>query len=394
MIYIAILILLLLLSFHYDINGKTKYRNKWYIIVLIIFILVAGLRYRLGVDTHRYLYHFYHDYPLIGEFTSEDLQIGEDPLYVLLNSIVRSLGGRFYMVQLIQAAFVNVLIMSYFKKHCKYIFTCAFFYFSLSYTGLMMEIMRASFSIAICLYANDYIIEKKWLKGYLLFIIAIFFHAQTLVLCVLPLLFFLRLNKLGVIFLILSYFGGVLLMQSIGDYVFLLEGSETIESKVSRYAESDIYGENTHNIGYYIVSLLPWVAYPLLALWYCKWYSGNEKMKALEPFIMLGTMFVLIQASFIIAYRYVDFFKIYFELFFAETFVCMIKNNVRLKHSLSYVKALIIFSPIIFFSVQYFVDIRYSPYSSVIEKSVIEGRENKYKELGVDLYYYPNPNEY
>lgn len=394
MLYLSICILLLLLSIHYDINGKTKYRDTSYTLVLVVFVLVAGLRYRLGIDTHRYLYNFYHLYPSLDEFTLEDFQIGEDPCYVLINSIVRFFGGRFYMVQLIQASFVNLLILNYFKKHCDYIFTCAFFYFSISYTGFMMEILRASFSIVICLYAYDYIIEKKWAKAIPLFIIATFFHAQTLVLCVLPLLFFLRLNKIGIISLALSYFGGVLLMHSIGDYVFLLEGSETMENKVSGYANSDIYGENTHNIGYYIVSLLPWVVYPLFSIWYCKLFSNNEKVKALEPFVMLGVMFILIQASFIIAYRYVDFFKIYFEIVFAEVFVCSIKNNVRLKTSLSFVRNLIVVVPVLFVTIGYYFDIRYSPYSSVIDKSVVEGRESLYKKLGSDVYYYPKPNEY
>lgn len=393
MIYLLVTILLLFLSIHYDINGRTKYRDQSYIIVFVIFVLIAGLRYRLGVDTHRYLYYFYHEYPLLDEFTIEDLHIGEDPFYVLLNSIVRSFGGRFYMVQLIQAFFVNLLVLNYFKKHCEYVFTCAFFYFTMSYTGFMMEIMRASFSIAICLYAYDYIVEKKWIKGYLLLFIASFFHAQTLVLCVLPLLFFLKLNKLGFIFLVLSYLGGVLLMQILGDYVFLLEGSETMESKVSGYVESETYGKNTYNIGYFIVSLLPLVVYPLFSLWYCKRCSINEKIKNLEPFVMLGVMFVMIQASFIIAYRYIDFFRIYFEICFAESFVCLIKNDNRLKLSLSFSKYLLFFVPIFYIAVNHY-DIRYSPYSSIIEKSVIEEREKRYMKLGIDLYYYPKTNEY
>ena len=386
--------MLFVLCFHYDIKENTKYRNIWYIIVLIIFVLLAGLRYRLGVDTHRYLYFFYHDYPLIDKMTFEDFQIGEDPLYVILNSIVRSFGGRFYMIQLIQASFVNVLILSYFKKHCDYIFTCALFYFALSYVGVMMEIMRASFSIAICLYANDYIRERKWVKGYLLYFIATLFHAQTLVLCVLPLLFFLKLNRKGILILLLSYFVGVLLMKYLGDYLFLLEGSENMESKVTGYIESDIYGKNTNNIGYFIVSLLPWIAYPLFSLWYCKRFVENEKLKSLEPFVMLGVVFVLIQSSFIIAYRYVDFFKIYFELFFAETFVYMIKKNTNFTYSFGYVRSILFFLPILFINIGYYFEPQYNPYSSVIEKSVVEDRENRYKEFGSDLYYYPKPNEY
>ena len=105
-------------------------------------------------------------------------------------------------------------------------------------------------------------------------------------------------------------------------------------------------------------------------------------------------MFVMIQSSFIIAYRYVDYFKIYFELFFAEVFVCMIKKNVHLKLCLNCVRCVLLFLPILFVNVSYFFEYQYNPYSSIIEKSVFENRENRYKELGPDLYYYPKSNEY
>ena len=63
MIYFVVLLLLLILTVRYDINGKTEYRDQWYNAVLVILILIAGLRFRLGVDTVNYIYMFYHDFP-------------------------------------------------------------------------------------------------------------------------------------------------------------------------------------------------------------------------------------------------------------------------------------------------------------------------------------------
>lgn len=392
MIYLFVLILLLCLSFRYDINGKTKYRDQWYWVILIIFILIAGLRYRIGIDTPRYMFYFYHDYPTIDKFSFKEYYIGKDPFYVLLNSVVHSLGGRFYMVQLIQAAFVNILILNYMKKHSEYLFTCAFLYFLLSYIGIMLEAMRASFSIAICLYANDYMQKKKWVKGYLLLLIATMFHAQTLALYVIPLLLFLRFNKRGIIVLLLAYIGGQILQQSIGDYAFLLEGNDHLENKVSGYAVSDNYGENNKNINYFIVRIFLPIVYSLFSLWYSKRHSRNENLKRLEPFIMIGLMFVMVQASFVIAYRFVDYYKIYFALYYAEAFIVMIKKSVRLKVGLAYVKSVIIFLPLMI-NILHFFDSRYYPYSSIITKSINKGRESRYKG-GSDNYYFPKPDEY
>lgn len=391
MIYIFVLLLLLYLSFRYDICGKTKYRANWYLAILIIYILIAGLRYRLGIDTPRYMYHFYHDYPTVSKFSLEDYYIGKDPFYVFLNSVVISLGGRFYIVQLIESAFVNILVLNYIKKHSEYIFTCALFYFLLLYTGIMMEAMRASFSIAICLYANDYMQKKKWVKGYSLLLMATMFHAQTLALYVLPLFLFLRFNKLGIIMLFLAYVGGSILQQSIGDYVFLLEGNDHLENKVSGYAEDDNYGENNKNLNYFIVNVFLPIVYSLFSLWYSKRHSKNESLKMLEPYVMLGLMFVMVQSSFVIAYRYVDYYTVYFALFYAETFICMIKRSVRLKVGLAYVKCAILFLPFMI-NVLHFFDCRYNPYSSVITKSINKERENRYKRA--HNYHYPNSNKY
>lgn len=391
MIYLFVLFLLICLSFHYDICGKTKHRDQWYLVILIIFILLAGLRYRLGIDTSRYLFSFYHSYPTIDKFSFNDYYIGKDPLYALLNSIVRSLGGRFYMVQLIDAAFVNYMILRYFKKHSEYIFTCAFFFFLISYVYLLFEIVRANFSIAICLYAIDYMQEKKWLKGYLLLLIATMFHAQTLVFLFLPLFLFLRFNKFGILVLFLAYIGGSMLQQFLGDYVFLLEGNHKLEGKVSSYLESDHYGENNKNINYFILTLLLQVVFPLFSLWYSKRYSLNEGLKKLEPFLMQGIVFVMVQLSFIIAYRYVDYYTIYFELFFAEAFVCMVKKKLHFKIGLAYVVCSIFFSPFIINIRKYF-DCRYYPYSSVIKRSVNKERENRYKKA--HTYNFPHSDEY
>lgn len=396
MIYLAILALLMFLSFRYDICGKKDNKEQWYFIVLCVFILFAGLRWRVGVDTMRYLYFFYHDYPTLSDFSFEEYYIGKDPFFVLLNSFVKSIGGRFYVVQLIQAAFVNTLILNYFKKHCQYIFTCCMFYFLLSYISFSMEIMRASFSIVICLYAFDYFIEKKWIKGYALLLVATMFHAQALVVFLFPAFLFLRLNKRGLTILAGAYVLGIFVQEMLGNYIFLFEGNEDIKNKVSIYtSEDDPFGKNTHNINYYIVSIIPKVFYPLFTLWNVKKYYKNSDLERLEPLVILGVIFVLIQANFVIAYRYVEYFTIYYALLYAEICVGMIKkgkNNI----GFAYLRTILFFFPVMLSLVYFtaFKDPRYI-YSSVLGKTIYPQKEAYFKELSFsDTYYSPNYNEY
>ena len=131
MLYLFVLILLLSLSIFYDICDGKKYAHFWYNIIFVIFVLMAGLRYRVGVDTIFATYTFFHDTPTLIHFF-DDITLFQYPLWKLLNSFVFTIGGMWYWVQLIQTAFVNFLLFRYFKKHCKYIFTCLFFYYKFS----------------------------------------------------------------------------------------------------------------------------------------------------------------------------------------------------------------------------------------------------------------------
>lgn len=380
MIYLIIFLLLLVLSFRYDINGKTKYLNQWYYAVLIIFILIAGLRWRLCVDTPNYIFQFYHEYPTLQDFSWEEYSFGNDPFYVLINAAVKSLGGRFYVVQLIQATFVNTLIFNYIRRHSTYLFTSLLFYYILCYYGFSMEIMRASMSIVLSLYANDYFLEKKWIKGYLLLVIGCMFHAQTILLLALPLLNFMRLNKIGIAILVASFFIGKMLQAGLTDYLLLFEGNEAVSDKMTSYAESDKYGTQGGNLNFLIVYIFPNIIYGLISLFYLKKVRPKMDLLRLEPFVMLGCVFLVFQMNMQIAYRYVDYYRIYFILFTSHAFMTWVKDSVMLKKNLAYIRTFIFFTPYFVLS-NYLTISHYEwiyPYSSVIERSVDAKREQTY----------------
>jgi hypothetical protein len=381
MIYLFVIFLLVFLSIRYDINGKIKYRDHWYYVMLVILVLMAGLRYRLMVDTPNYLFSFYHEYPDLKNFSFSDYPIGNDPFYVLINSIVKSLGGRFYVVQLIEATVVNVMVFKYIKKHSSYLFTCVFFYFVTYYFGYSMETMRASFSIVICLFANDYILDRKWIKGYLLYLLALMFHGQTILMFVIPLLFLLRLNKYGILVLFGAFIAGYVIQKGFGDYIELFELGGKFDTKTQSYAESDYFSNQIGNFNFYIVNILPYMIYAIISLGYLKYFYPNNKTLRLEPFVMAGVFFLVMQMNMQIAYRYVDYFCLHFVIIYAEVFVLIAQKTKRFDWKLACVRAVFFFLPY-FMTVGY---VRYSrlytiyPYSSVIERSIDKERESKYE---------------
>lgn len=396
MIYLFILLLLLILSFRYDIRGKERGRDECYIIVLIIFILVSGLRYRIGTDTVTYLYRFYHEYPALEDFSLEDWYVGKDPLFVLLNSLVFSLGGKFYMVQLVHAAIVNGLVFKYIRRHSPYIFTCIFFYAIMEYLYYNTQVMRGSMSIVICLYANDYFLRRKWIKGYSLLFIALMFHAQTLVMFVMPFLFFLRFNKKGIVVLVAAFFLGQIAGMLLNDYASLLmtDDNTSIGDKALSYANSEKYSAQMVLKGA-LLTIGSRFAYLFFTLGYLKRHDKSNEILRLEPLMMLFCFFMMIQSGFFIAYRYVAYYVVYVVIIYAYGFVTLAKS-IRFTQGLSYARAFILFFPIVFFIIRAKVvkeeeRVKYLPYSSVIEKNIDPDRERLYNYLGRP---HANFNEY
>lgn len=351
-----------------------------------MFILIAGLRYRLGIDTPNYLNLFYHFFPTYENFHWKDYPLGDDPLYAVINSVVISLGGRFYVVQLIQASIVNVLIFKYIKRHTPYIFTSVFFYFTLyCYLEFNMEIMRGGISIVICLFANDYILERKWIKGYLLYCIACLFHGQTIVMLTIPLFLFLKMNIKGFAILVLSFVIGHFLQAALSEYVSMLEMADvdsSLSDKASGYVNSDKYGTQGGNLNFYLVNIFPWLVYAFVSVLYLKRNCPNSNILRLEPFVMIGMLFLILQMNIQVVYRYVDYFRLYFLLFFVETFVDIVKRGKCYTLPLSYTRAIVFFFPL-FFLIGYLYFLRgyqYYPYSSVIERSIDQNRESKILE--------------
>lgn len=381
MIYLLIALMLLLLSFRYDICGKKKNRTLWYDVVLVILILVAGLRWRLGTDTPGSLETFYARTPLLWDISYEGTMV-KYPLWGLLNSIVLTCGGRFFVVQLIQSTWLNVLLFKYIRKHTNYIFTCVLIYYLWLYTSLNMEEMKAGMAIPLCLYANDFFLKRKWIKGYLLLLIACMFHFSVFVLLIIPLLYFLRLNKTGIFILIFMFFIGFFIKSLFGDYIMLLEFSEEIFDKAETYTNSEKF---SLGMGIYraIILVVPIIVYTLFSTSYIKKNKKNICSISYEPCILIALCFLILQINVYVFYRYFHFYAIYCVLIITQASVDNIRNNSK-KFSLplSYVRTIFLFLPFLFsviwpYKGKYY---RYYPYYSVIERKIDKIREQKQSE--------------
>ena len=353
--------------------------------MLVIFILMAGLRYRLGVDTTAYLDRFYYRTPSLYKLKWDDLAFGTDPLYTLLNLFVLTLGGKFYVVQLLNAAFVNILIFKYIKKHTDAVFISLFIYFIWQYAAINMEEMRASMSLAVCLFANDYMLEKKWAKGMVLYLIGCLFHASTIVVMVMPLLFFLHFNKVGVVVLIGALIFGFVIQSYVNDYLALIELNDAIEGKAEKYAESEKYMEKDLNIFGYIRAVIPYL-YGVVSIWLMRSGRLGYRLTRMEPLIMIYLVFGMLNLGVPIAYRFMRFYVIYYIMFIAEFMLFLFQHNIeRCSKNLIYTKTLVIMFPFfLFIALGRLAEDkwpRYHPYSSIFDQQLDRKREILYSEI-------------
>lgn len=384
MVYNIIFILLLCLSYYYDFCNHRNGRKEWYYSILAFLILFAGLRWRLGIDTPNYIYHFYYSIPEIEKLTDNDLNLGSKPLWILLNSAVKTLGGRYYVVQLIEAAFVNVLIFNYFKRHSRYVFTCIFFYYVFLYLSFSFTIMKAAMSIVVCLYANDYILQKKWVKGYMLYLISALFHPQAILIMLTPFLLFLKLNKKSVLLFSFLYVLGFFVQDYLGDSLFLFDFDEDIYDKVENVATSDRYSSRTSNFNYAIVNILPYFIYALLSLYAIKRFRPNSNLLKFESFVIIYLCFIVLEMNVFISYRFALYYTIYFILLLSESFVEFASLRQKSKYRTKvFLKSLLIVLPFLFLLGyrSYQRAWGFNPYSSVIERNIDKTREQNRLEL-------------
>ena len=122
--------------------------------------------------------------------------------------------------------------------------------------------------------------------------------------------------------------------------------------------------------------------YSVISLIYIKRTSPHNKLLKLEPFIMLGIIFIIFLLYIEIAYRYVSYFLIHIVLFCSFLFVDVAKNISKFSRGIAYMRAFVIFIPFFFLTgyMKYLRAYTFLPYSSVIEREIDPIREKKYRQ--------------
>lgn len=297
--------IILLLIFIFDTKAKRNNPSKYFKQFYILLALLVAVRYGVGADTCSYMVAF-EEIPPINEITTLDLiRFRFQPLYTIINSIAKYIYNDFVTVQILQSVLFYHSLYILIKKLKLYRYYILFFFYTYTYFSAGMTTMRESFALAMCMYAFNFYLEKRWIFFYILSIIGFLFHTGAIINFIIPIFsFFTNPNKRKVYFfaLITTIFIANILIQNIQGLI----GAFTSDGSITRYSIEDNNSFSWLNIirNVIILFILYWKAiYP-------------PKRTYRIDIILLGIVYVLIDVCSSTVSPILFRLNVYFFIFF------------------------------------------------------------------------------
>lgn len=378
MIYLIVIFYVLTLAIKYDREEMPqryfKRKRTHQVILYLTLSLIAGLSYRLGLDCIRYEMKFQIIDP-INNFSTLQLLINSydlEPLWTVLNSIVKFFSDDFYVLHMVVAVFVNGVIFWFINKYTKYFFTTILLYCLIQYCNYNFEILRESISMSFFLLAIDNIIAEKnnYLRYYLFALPAVFVHAFGVVVLLFPVFKIINVQKHlteAVIFTLFLTPVLFFLMNKIVTSNFLTEEmSSKMEAGYLGYSSS-------FNIFGIIISAATIVAPSLFMV-----YKTKGKVDdGLRSFAFLYPLIIITTYGYYMMYRMGNYMFVPFVLCVSQYI-----HNAFLKKD---ARAILLFMLFFLFTTRTnfkeSIYRRYIPYSSIIDEQIDSRREQIYNEF-------------
>lgn len=401
MLFFSIILLLLFLSFFYDYKKIQKNRNLVYWSLMIFFILISGLRYRVGGDTINYHYLFTNTYPTLSELvTLPILEQKDAPGSLLLFALVKSITGNFYVLQFLISAFFNIAIFCFFYNNSKNIFTCILLYFCCSFATYNFEVLRESIAIGFFLFAFKFFITNKWYKYYFLCLIASSFHYSALFTLFLPLTqipglnIFFKFNKSFILSCAIIYIIISIISTKFFDIINLIQLS-SIQTYSAQYEKSDLFGgKQQFSVNGFITFFLTKIIFIIIIMYFLTKLNPNSKKIDKINSLLCVYLYLSIFGYFIVI---VDRFNNYLLpfVFLSVSSILYSKMQIRkFKYKLSYSLWMLLIFPYLFLPIYgMFKNYRdtnfkwmdkYYPYSSIIYPVKYENKEGLFRILTIE----------
>lgn len=385
-VYIVLFILLLFIAIYNKGIVKSDRQNKFFWGLCIVLALLGGLRYRIGIDTIRYMRNF-DLVPGLFDFSSYTISEISQPLWFLINSFFKIFSDEFVIVQLFHSFAVNLLIGRFIIKACNKPLVALFVYYCTSFCNFNFEIMRESLCVAVYIniiydYTRDQNIKSFSFKCLPLLFIHWFSFIPIFITIVSH---FISKNQVLLCAIVISLFSLLFINEAnIGQISAMSEillGEGDSVDRINQYLNSDFHGLiQVSLLGFafiFISQILP----PVMLS------QRKEIPPAFSKVMIIYACFVVIRIKLLIASRFLNYWDLIF-LVYLINFVFVSKSNARkyfivvlLYMTINGISAFL--TPLSDDDSEY--DCRYVPYASYFDKSTNQQRESYYRWKG--LYY-------
>lgn len=197
-------------------NGDLIIRKFFYFTFFIFFVLVAGLRYKIGQPDWNNYYDLYSIVDRGGNIPG-GFELG----YLFLNKVLSALSDEPQLLFLSTSVFSTIILFVFLNKVLdkQFIYLALTIYVVSLYFNLNMYVIRQQIAISFIMLAILFYYEDKKPLTFLMLIVASTFHQTSLIFLLLWPFLLIKYNKKLLITIYLIGFVFMLLKVSFADYV-------------------------------------------------------------------------------------------------------------------------------------------------------------------------------
>lgn len=395
MVYFLALSLILFGIYRYDYRNAREGRLLCWIILCCILICIAGFRYKLGQDTITYIQEFNDLHPLSNLKWEDFERTRFAPGYVIVTSIFKQLSPEFTVFQFFQAALVNIVLFYFFYKNCRHIFFTALVYFFYLFFLFTFQQMREALAVVVFLLAWPFFKEGKWLVWYACSFLALMFHISAFMMFLLPVICLPGIRSLFIFgkrtwIVGLSIAAISIVVQAVFfKYIELIAFSASMLERIRNYENSSL-GSSILNINGVIGTLIEYIIYPVLALYFIQKRKGvaskTFQFDKFTAFVLMSVYIAIFSISVTIVARFNNYFFPFAIIALGDWIFGYFRVNQK-KVKLRLIYWVVIFLPMFYFHISgtYFNDMNrsgtlktymvYYPYTSVFDKNTDKNTE-------------------
>lgn len=313
---ILIDLLIIYLIFSMGINLSGRFKRITFFLNIILFSGITGSIYEVvngGGDYDNYRYMFQ------GVSFSE---IPDDELgYYYLNLVIKLFTDEFAIAFLIFMVIINFFIIAFIYKYSNNIELSLLLYITIGGYITASNIVRQYMALAIYCYSIKYLLDKKYVRYFLLGVLAFQFHITVIIPVLLTILIKFLNNKISQNYLI---------------YFFVINSFVIIEPTI-RQIGLKIMGNGYENgIFFYGSSILHYLVQIIFFLFYL---INIKKIKSSKTklFINLATLssiFTLLSNNMVLYARIASYFNIFHTI--AVSNILFENNNIKQKRVFYY----------------------------------------------------------